>query len=126
MIISTIFISAYINNHIKQSLNDEKYNKYSNSQRIYDSLRKALTPTILFEALISLCLFAVMFFGSLSLIYTIISILIANLITLFATLIFNNSIWSFWYKKEHDASLRRRIESEKKKLENKNDDKIVV
>jgi len=104
----------------------EKYNKYSNADRINEAVKKTLTPTILFVAIMSLCLFAVMFFGNLSLCYTILSILIGNVITLFASLIFNSSIWSFWYKKDKDASLRRRIESDKKKLENKNDDKIVV
>jgi len=126
MIISTIFITAYINNQVKSTLNLEKYNKYSNADRINEAVKKTLTPTILFVAIMSLCLFAVMFFGNLSLCYTILSILIGNVITLFASLIFNSSIWSFWYKKDKDASLRRRIESDKKKLENKNDDKIVV
>jgi hypothetical protein len=66
----------------------------------------------------SLCLSAVMFFANASLIYTIISILIGNVISLFGCIIFNTSIWSFWYNKQKDASLRRRIESENKKLDN--------
>ena len=126
MIVSTIFITTYINNQIKSTLNLEKYNKYSNAERICEALKKTLTPIILFVAIMSLCLFAVICFGYLSLCYTIISILIANVITLFGSLIFNPSIWSFWYQRDKDTSLRRRIEFEKKKFENKDNDKIVV
>lgn len=126
MVVSTIFISTYINNHIKSTLNDEKYNKYSNADRIYDSVSKTLIPTVLSVAVIALCLFAVLFFGNTSLIYTILSILIGLCISLFASLIFNTSIWSFWYKKDKDASLRRRILAEKNKSEAKDEDKILV
>ena len=126
MIIETVFITTIINNQVKSNLNVEKYNKYSNADRIYDAVKKTLTSSILCVATLCLCLFAVMFFGNLSLIYTILSILIGNVIALFASIMFNNSIWSFWYKKDKDASLRRRIESEKKKLENKDEEKIVV
>lgn len=129
MIVATIFMSAYINNEIKSKLNVDKYNKYSNSDRIYDAVKRTFTPIILFEAIISLLLFAVMFFGNISLVYTIVAILISNVISLFFTCVFNTTLWSYWYKKDKDAALRRRIDSEKKKLENKNkndDEKIVV
>lgn len=126
MIIESIFMTTYINNQIKSTLSNDKYNKYSNADRIYDSVKKTMTTIILSATILDLCLFAVMFFGNLSLIYTIISILIGSFVALFASIIFYTSIWSFWYKKDKDASLRRRIESEKKKLENKDEEKIVV
>jgi len=126
MIIESIFMTTYINNQIKSTLTLDKYNKYSNADRIYDSVKKTLTTVILSVVILDLCLFAVMFFGNLSLIYTIISILIGSVVALFASIIFYTSIWSFWYKKDRDASLRRRIESENKKLENKDEEKIVV
>ena len=126
MIISTIFISSYINNQIKSTLTDDKYSNYSNAERIYDAVKKTYFSSLLFMGIVSLGLIAVMFFGNISLVYTIIAILIGNVIALFAGIMFNNTLWAFWYKKDKDASLRRRIESEKKKLENKNDDKIVV
>ena len=126
MIIESIFISTFISNQIKSTLQLEKYNKYSNADRIYDADKKTITTTLLSVGILSLCLIAVMFFGNISLIYTIISILIGNVIALFGCIVFNTSIWSFWYKKDKDASLRRRIESEKKKLENKDEEKIVV
>jgi hypothetical protein len=36
------------------------------------------------------------------------------------------TLWSFWYKKDKDIILRKRIDAEKHKEENKTDDKIVV
>ena len=126
MIIESIFISTFINNQIKSTLHLEKYNKYSNADRIYDAVKKTYFSSLLFMGIISLGVFAVMFFGNISLVYTIIAILIGNVIALFASNMFNNTLWAFWYKKDKDASLRRRIESEKKKLENKDEEKIVV
>lgn len=126
MIVESIFMTTYINNQIKSTLSNDNYNKYSNADRIYDSIKKTMTTLILSVSILDLCLFAVMFFGNLSLIYTIISIMIGSFVALFASIMFYTSIWSFWYKKDKDASLRRRIESEKKKLENKDEEKIVV
>lgn len=126
MIMSTIFITTIINNNIKSNLNEEKFNKYSNADRIYDAIKKTYFSSLLFMGIVSLGLIAVMFFGNISLVYTIIAILIGNVIALFAGIMFNNTLWAFWYKKDKDASLRRRIESEKKKLENKDEEKIVV
>ena len=48
------------------------------------------------------------------------------------SLLINNSLWSFWYNKERDRVLTRRIDAEKKRIEAKNnknkqnDEKIVV
>ena len=128
MTICSTFIITYVNNCIRSNLSIEKYNKYSNSERVYDAISKTFKPTIIFISLISLSLFAVMFFGDLSLIYTVISILIGLIISVFSAYMFNFSLWSFWYKKSKDNILKRRIEIEKKKSieQNKSDEKIIV
>ena len=69
-----------------------------------------------------------MFFGDLTLIYTMISIILGLIVAMFVVYFFEFSVWSFWYKKDKDATLRRKIENDKKKANqaNKTDDKIVV
>lgn len=129
MIFSTMFISTYINNYIRARLGNDKYSKYSNSDRVYDAFQGTFKPIIMLIALLGLSLFAIMFFGDLSLIYTVISILLGLVVTLFSIYFFEFSLWSFWYKKDKDATLRRRLELEKKRAVNpdgKQDEKIVV
>lgn len=129
MIFSTMFISVCINNYIRARLGNEKYSKYSNSDRVFDAFNATFKPIIMFIALISLSLFAVMFFGDLSLIFTVISILLGLAVTLFSVYFFEFSLWSFWYKKDKDATLKRRLELEKKRASNpdgKQDEKIIV
>ncbi len=128
MTISTIIISSYLNNYIRSNLNVEKYNKYSNADRVYDAYARTIKPIMIFVALLSLSLFAIMFFGNSTLIYTMLSIIVSLMVGLFGIYFFEFSIWSFWYKKDKDATLRRKIEAEKKKStqSSKSDDKIVV
>lgn len=128
MIMASVFVSTYINNNIRGNLNSEKYEKYSNSDRVYDAFGKTLKPVLIFTTLMILTVFAVMFFGNLTLLYIVLSILCGYVVMLFGTYMFEFSLWSFWYKREKDATLKRRLELEKKRLENANkkDDKIVV
>ena len=128
MILSSVFISTYLNNNIRNNLNNEKYDKYSNADRVYDAFGKTYKPVLIFTALIILSVLGIMSFGNLSLIYTVLSIVIGYLVMLFGTYMFEFSLWSFWYKKDKDATLRRRVELEKKREENSNktDEKIVV
>ena len=128
MILSSVFISTYLNNNIRNNLNNEKYDKYSNADRVYDAFGKTYKPVLIFTALMILSVLGVMSFGNLSLIYTVLSIVIGYLVMLFGTYMFEFSLWSFWYKKDKDATLRRRVELEKKREENSNktDEKIVV
>ncbi len=128
MIMASVFISTYINNNIRLHLNDEKYEKYSNSDRVYDALGKTLKPVLIFTALLMLSVFAVMFFGNLTLLYIVLSILCGYIVMLFGTYMFEFCLWSFWYKREKDATLKRRLQLEQKRQDksNKTDDKIVV
>ncbi len=128
MILSTLIVSTYINNYIRNNLNQEKYDKYSNADRVLDAFGKTFRPVVIFTILMILSVLAVMFFGNYSLIYTILSILAGFAVMLFAVYMFEFSLWSFWYKRNEDKVLRRRIELEQKRLENagKPDDKIIV
>ena len=128
MTISTIIISSYLNNYIRSNLNVEKYNKYSNADRVYDAYARTIKPIMIFVALLSLSLFAIMFFGNSTLIYTMLSIIVSLMVGLFGIYFFEFSIWSFWYKKDKDATLKRKIEAENKKSTqtSKTDEKIVV
>ncbi len=128
MILSSALISTYLNNNIRSNLNNEKYDKYSNSDRVYDAFGKTLKPVLIFTALMILSVFGIMFFGNLSLIYIVLSIMLGYLVMLFGTYMFEFSLWSFWYKKDKDATLRRKLELEKKRAENNNqtDEKIIV
>lgn len=128
MILSSVLISTYLNNNIRSNLNNEKYDKYSNSDRVYDAFGKTFKPVLIFTALMILSVFGIMFFGNLSLIYIVLSIMLGYLVMLFGTYMFEFSLWSFWYKKDKDATLRRKLELEKKRAENNNqaDEKIIV
>ena len=128
MTLMTLLTSTYINNYIRSNLNVEKYSKYSNSDRVYDAYKKTFKPVIIFTSLITLSLFAVMFFGDVSLIFTVISIILGLLVSLFGVYMFEFCLWSFWYKKDKDTTLKRRIELEKKRANEteKSNDKIVV
>ena len=128
MTLLTLLTSTYINNYIRSNLNVEKYSKYSNSDRVYDAYKKTFKPVIIFTSLITLSLFAVMFFGDVSLIFTVISIILGLCVSLFGVYMFEFCLWSFWYKKDKDTTLKRRIELEKKRANEteKSNDKIVV
>lgn len=124
--ITSIVLTTVINNTLKEGLHDENLNKYSNADRVYTAIDKVFTNSSIFMAILLLLVMAVMFFGNVSLIYTCLSIIVGIIISYLASFVFYTSIWSFWYKKDKDITLRRRIQAEKNKVENKTDDKIVV
>lgn len=126
MSLTTIILTTVINNNIKIGLYDEKYNKYSNADRVYTALNKVIRNSAIFMAIITLAVLSVMFFGNVTLIYTCLSIIVGLIISYFASMIFYTSVWSFFYKKDKDIILRKRLEAAKNKTENKTDDKIVV
>jgi len=126
MSLTSIILTTVINNQLKIGLHDEKYNKYSNADRVYLAINKVFRNSSIFMAILALAVLSVMFFGNASLIYTTLSIIVGLIISYFSSMIFYTSLWSFWYKKDKDVILRKRIEAEKNKTENKTDDKIVV
>jgi len=126
MIMSIVFNTTYFNNHIKETLNDDKYLKVNNADRVYDIFRATYKNICLLNLLIFVPLIPVMFFGGTSLLFTSLNILLGLVVSVVTSLYFNTSIWSFWYKRDKDTMLKRRIEAEKKKLEPQTDDKIVV
>ena len=124
--VTSIVLTTVINNTIKDGLHDENLSKYSNADRVYTAIDKVFTNSSIFMAILLLLVMAVMFFGNVSLIYTCLSIIVGIIISYLVSFVFYTSIWSFWYKKDKDITLRRRIQAEKNKVENKTDDKIVV
>ena len=134
MILTTIINTVYINNYVKSTLTLETYNKTTNSARIEEAVSKTFKVISIYNITLFAIVLAVMFFGGYSLIYLGIAILVSILISMFVSLIFNTSLWSFWYKKDRDAVLKRRINAENIKREKKEkngkqtevDDKIVV
>jgi len=131
MIATTIIITTIINNHIKNNLNEEKYAKFSNQERVFDAVKLNYLSVLVYIAIAILALIACGIFAEISVLYTIISICLGLIISIFTSLFFNTTLWSLWYKKDKDLRLKRRIELEKKRLEdkdkkNKTDDKIVV
>lgn len=128
MIMSTILFTTIINNNIKSNLNVESYSKFTNKKRVLDATKQTIKPIGLLALSISLVILGIMFFGGYSMIYLGIAIVIGLLVSLFVSTMFYTSIWSFWYRKDKDTVLRKRIENENKKLDKKSneDDKIVV
>jgi len=121
----TVLGSMYINNHIKETLNMEKYNKFSNSDRVNVALSKSFKNLLYIHIGLMISILAIMFVGNLSLIYLSIACLVAIVVSFAMSIVFNTSIWALIYKKERDFILRRRIEKQNKPSEN-SEEKIVV
>ncbi|MGN0961781.1 MAG: hypothetical protein ACI4PF_06275 [Christensenellales bacterium] len=132
MILTTIINATYINNYLKPTLNDDAYNKYTNSERVEEATLKTYKGINIYSSMLIILVLAVMFFGGPSLIYLGLAIIVGIIISIFVSLLINTTLWSFWYKKDKDKMLKRRIELEKQREENKNkknnkeDEKIVV
>jgi len=130
MTLTTIINSVFINNSIKNHLNDESYNKFTNSERTLVSSKECFRGIIIYMSIIAILILSLMFFGNASTIYFGIATIVGLVISAFVSMFVNTSLWSFWYKKEKDNVLSRRIANEKRKLEAKNnkksDEKIVV
>lgn len=126
MIVLSIVITTLINNYIKSTLNVDKYNKFSNADRVYESINKNIKFISIFAIIVMIMLFAIMFFD-LSLLYTVLSIIAGIIVSIFVSLIINFSLWTIWYKRDKDTRLKKRIETENKKVDTKTtDEKIVV
>lgn len=124
-----IIISTIINNGLKPTINDEQYAKSSNADRIYSVVNcRFIAKILVYLAFIIIPLILLAVFSTISTLYTIISVLVGMVVSVFTSVFFAPSIWSFWYNREKDKMLKRRQEREKKKLENKDktDEKIVV
>ena len=131
MILTTIINSTLINNKIKSTLSTESYNKYTNSERVEEVSFNQLKPIGTYMIMLVVSVLSVMFFGGPSLIYLGLAIVVGLIVSAFTSLFVNTSLWSFWYNKEKDSILRRRIDAEKHREEikagkKKPDDKIVV
>lgn len=132
MILTTIINSTIIDNYIKPTLNSEAYAKTSNSDRVEEATTKTFVHIIIYNALIVLGLIPVMIVSTPSLIYLCIAILLGLVVSVLGSMFVNTSLWSFWYKREKDKVLKRRIKAEEDRIEKKKsgkkaeDEKIVV
>lgn len=125
MIVSVLYMTV-INNSIKGTLKNDKFAKSSNADRVYYAIDNTKSLLLIVTLMICCMLIAIMFFGGLSFIYTILSIVIGIVTALFVSTVFYTSLWSFWYKKAKDNRLKKRIEAENNKKDKKPDDKVVV
>lgn len=128
MLVLSVIYTTIINNCIKPTLKEEIFAKSSNSDRVYYAIARVKNILVILSVMLIGLLLAIMFFGGLSFIYTIISIIIGIMVALFISTIFYTSLWSFWYKRAKDNRLKKRIEAENKKKDKKEkeDEKILV
>lgn len=131
MIITTIIMITCLNNALKENLAQDKYAKCTNAERVISCVKSIYLGVIIAFALAMVALIVVGLMGSLSTLYTMLSILLGLIISILVSLFFYTTIWSLFYKKDKDNMLKKRIALEKKRLEEKDkkiktDDKIVV
>ena len=126
-ILLVVVSTTVINNYIKETLNLDSYNKFSNFDRVSEAVKKVIKGQSIAYSLIVFAILLVMFFGNLSLVYVSLACLVSTIIAFVVSLIYNTTIWAMCYKKDKDFILRKRIENEKLKSENSNsEDKIIV
>ncbi len=126
LILSVTLQSIYLANFVKSTFKLDSFSKSTNKDRAYFAISKSYKEILIFAGIVALATMIVGLFGNASLIFTTLSLVLALLISPFVSIVFNLSIWSSWYQKDKDLILRRRLEIEKKKLEKKTEDKIVV
>ena len=126
MLLLTTYASMYINNCIKETLNNDKYSKFTNDERITFAINKTFKTLLIIFAFLFVAILAVMFIGNLSLIYLCTSFIIAILVSFAMVIIYNTTIWALIYNKDKDTILRKRIEKENNKSQEKSEDKILV
>lgn len=135
MILTLIINATIMNNYIKSTLNNELYNKTTNVERVLEATGKTFKSIVIYMSALAVSTLIVMFFGGASLIFVGLSLILGLLISFFISILINNSLWSFWYKKDRDKVLTRRIEAEKRAKKRKedikagknvDDEKIVV
>jgi len=120
-----------MNNYIKNTLSNEKYDKVTNSERVAETTKRFLLPLGIVSLFIVVAIMIVMFFGGASLIYLGLAIIVGLIIAYLASLYVNTSFWALTYKRDKDTVLKRRIEQakikeEQRKAGQKPDDKVVV
>lgn len=131
MVLTTVILTTCINNFIKTDLSDDKYAKSTNADRVIRAVKSIYIGVIIAFALAIIAFMIVGFMGSLSTLYTMISIVLSLFISILSSMFFYTTIWTFFYQKDKDNTLKRRLELNKKKLEDKEkkikiDEKIVV
>lgn len=131
MILTTVIYSTIMNNYIKNTLSNEKYDKVPNSERVAETTKRFLLPLGIVSLFIVVAIMVVMFFGGASLIYLGLAIIVGLIIAYLASLYVNTSFWALTYKRDKDTVLKRRIEQakikeEQRKAGQKPDDKVVV
>lgn len=130
MILLSVIFVTFINNFIKSTLNNEVYIKQTNSDKVRMATRKLALPISIFALIVAMAILVVMFFGGPSLIYIGLAVILSLIIAVLSSLFVYTSLWSFWYKRDKDNVLKRRIEAEKNREEikagKKPDDKLVV
>lgn len=132
MLFTTIINATLMNNSIKAGLNNETYNKCTNADRVLLATKSNLKGIVIYMSMLVAAVLGLMFFGNATMIYLGISTIVGLIVSAFVSLLINNSLWAFWYKKDKDRVLSRRIDAEKRRLEAKNnknkqpDEKIVV
>ncbi len=130
MIITTLINSTIMDNSIKNSLSLDE--KMTNEERVLRASKESYKIIAFYMLFVLVAIMGLVFFGNDSLIYLGLAIVAGLFVSAFVSLFISNSLWAFWYNKENDKVLVRRIETEKKRLEAKNnknkqpDDKIVV
>ena len=133
MIVTTIINATVINNAIKNNLNNESLTKATNSDRVVLATKESFKGIYIYMIMLVAGVVGLMFFGNASLMYLGLSIIVGLVISAFVSMLVNVSLWSFWYKRDRDKVLVRRLETERKRIEAKNnknkkqeDEKIVV
>ena len=126
MLLLTTYTTLYVDNYIKETLNNDKFNKFSNDERVTFAINKTFKNLVIVFASLIVAILAVMFVGNLSLIYLCTSFIMAIIVSFAMTIIFNTTIWALIYNKEKDTILRKRIEKENNKSQEKSEDKILV
>ena len=133
MIMTTVINAMFMNNSIKNELNNEAFNKYTNSQRVMTATKENYKGITVYMSMLLAATLGVVFFGGASQIYLGLAIVVGLLVSAFVSLFINGSLWSFWYRRDKDKVLTHRLNAEKKRLEAKNnknknqqDEKIVV
>lgn len=126
MLLLTTYPSLYINNCIKETLNNDKFSKFNNDERMTFAINKTFKTLLIVFSFLIVAILAVMFIGNLSLIYLCTSFIMATLVSFAMVIIYNTTIWALIYNKEKDTILRKRIEKEKNKSQEKSEDKILV
>lgn len=130
MILTSVVNMTYHNNYVKGTLNLESYNKTTNADRVEEATTKTFKGVALYSSVLLAITLATIFFGSSSLIYLGLAIIVGVVISTFNSMFIAPSLWALWYKREKDSILKRRLEAAQRKEDIKSgkikEDKIVA